>query len=477
MSKVKLTIDGREVEVDSGTTVFQAAVQLGIKVPHYCYHPGLSLAGNCRMCMVEVDKAPKPVASCVAPVAEGMVVKTQTENVEKMRKSVMEFLLINHPLDCPTCDQAGECRLQDYYMSYDRVPSRFHEEKVQKDKMVDLGANVMLDQERCVACTRCIRFCQEVAGEDELVLANRGDHTTITTFPGKDLSNPYAGNVVDVCPVGALTSKDFRYKKRVWFLKSTPSICPGCSRGCNINIQQEESKVYRLLPRYNPDVNRYWMCDEGRYGYKNINEGRILRAVINGKNGGQVSFETALEQMAQILSTAPFQDIGVVAHAAETNESLESLKQFAQNTLKTKHLFYSRYEPVNPSSDSILVTADKNPNQASVTRLGFAPLSSIADSVKALIVQRELTEAELKMLDEKKVPIVALMVVNESETCRKAKILLPIPSYAEQEGHFVNVDGRQQKLTAAFEPRGESRFVWEWLNDLSSLLSNSRNVA
>ncbi len=473
MPKIKLTIDGKPVEVEAGTTLLQAAETVGIQIPHYCYHPGLKLAGNCRMCLVEAEKMPKPLASCVAPVQEGMVVKTNTDNVISLRRSVMEFLLINHPLDCPTCDQAGECRLQDYYMQYDKIPSRFHEEKVHKDKMIDLGAGVMLDQERCIACTRCIRVCQEVAGVDELCLSNRGDHVTITTFPGKELSNPYAGNTVDVCPVGALTSKEFRFKKRVWFLESTSSVCPGCSRGCNITVQHQESKVYRLLPRLNSEVNSYWMCDEGRYGFDSVNDHRVLRARINEEGvSEEAGHEDALVELASLLRETSLSEIAVVGHASETCETLENLQQFAKNSLKSRYFFYSRFDPPHPYSDNILMTADKNANQKGVDQLGFKPLSDLKSAVGVLVL-RDLTGQEMELLDRLQIPVLAFFAVNESPLCTKAKIVLPIPSYAEQEGHFINVQGKKQKIVPAFEPRGESRLVTEWLNDLKDLLESA----
>lgn len=470
MTKVTLTIDGKKVEAEAGATILSAAESAGIQIPHYCYHPGLKLAGNCRMCLVQVEKMPKPLASCVAPVQEGMEVMTESDAVVKMRKSVMEFLLINHPLDCPTCDQSGECRLQDYYMDYDRIPSRFHEEKVHKAKMEDLGAGVALDCERCIACTRCIRVCQEVAGSDELTLSHRGDHVTITTFPGKKLSNPYAGNVVDVCPVGALTSMDFRFKKRVWFLKRSPSICPGCSRGCNIFIDAEASRIYRLIPRHNPDVNKYWMCDEGRYGFGFVNEGRLLKPhIVERGTLLPVSADEALSRLSELIKQNRLDEIGVVAHAGETEETLSALNQFAMEVLETRFRFYSRFDPQNPYSDNILMTADKNPNQAGIDRLEFKPLSELR-SAAGLIVLRDLKDQELSMIESKNIPVLALFAVHSNLLSQKARVVLPIPSYAEQEGHFINVDGKVQKLIRAFEPRGESRLLSEWLVDLAGLL-------
>ncbi|EKD41311.1 MAG: hypothetical protein ACD_73C00769G0002 [uncultured bacterium] len=479
MATVNLTIDGKQVSVEAGTTVIAAAKKIGIDIPHYCYHPGLSIVGNCRMCLVEVEKAPKPMIGCSTLVAEGMVVNTASEKVKKMRASVMEFLLINHPLDCPTCDQAGECRLQDYYMQYDQVESRFKENKVEKDKMVYLGANVMLDQERCVACTRCIRLCKEVAGVDELALAYRGDHVTITTFPCRPLSNAYAGNVVDVCPVGALTSKDFRFKKRAWFLTKTKSICPGCARGCNIEIHHEAGKVYRLIPRLNEEVNKYWMCDEGRYGYKPINENRVLRAFFNKGNQAsaieETSFEEALYALKEELNNYSGDEVVVIGHLHESNENLKALKEFAQNILKTNQLFYSENVVANPSQDQILISADKNPNRRGAEALGFEPLQKLGKARVALVLNN-LSEADLKILNEKKITLAGLWAVNESALAKLAKVVMPIPSYAEQNGSFTNLDGKVQFFSQAFEPKGESRILTDYLNILTEMIKGSQAV-
>lgn len=466
MSEVTLTIDGQSVTVAKGTTIIKAAEKIKQSIPHYCYHPGLSVDGNCRMCLVEVENFNKPLIACKTEVTEGMVVKTQTDSVKDVRQSVMEFLLINHPLDCPTCDQAGECRLQDYYMDYDIKPSRFQEEKVHKNKMVDLGANVMLDQERCIACTRCIRVCQEVAKKDELALSNRGDHVTITTFPGKPLSNPYAGNTVDVCPVGALTNKDFRFQKRVWFLDVTPSICSGCSRGCNITIEQEQNKVYRFKPRFNGEVNQYWMCDEGRYSYHQINENRLLRSQQKTQEGLlEISYEEAINQVLKRLNGMSLSEVAVVGHAMETVESLSELKNFAQDCLKTELLFASSRKIDNPVHDDILMTSDKNPNQASVDELGFKSLAELSEA-KAVIVLNDLNHQDFEIIKNKNIPVIALLASHHTALVDLAEISIPIPTFAEQEGHFFNVNGIKQEIKAAFPPRGESHLISEILNDL-----------
>ncbi|MBI3018475.1 MAG: (2Fe-2S)-binding protein [Deltaproteobacteria bacterium] len=268
--KVKITVDGKEVLADKGENLLKVLLENKAAVPHYCYHPGLSIAGACRMCFVEVEGQPRPLISCNATVAEGMRVKTTTEKVKEIQKWNLAFHLINHPLDCPICDQAGECGLQNYYMKYGKYNSDMQENKVLKRKVISIGAHVMLDTERCILCSRCVRFFDEVSKTGEMAIFNRGDRSEIGTYQDKALNNNYTLNSVDICPVGALTSKDFRFKKRVWFLKDADSICPGCSTGCNVTVSFDpiEKRTYRMRPRLNEDVNGYWMCDYGRMRYK-----------------------------------------------------------------------------------------------------------------------------------------------------------------------------------------------------------------
>ena len=292
-----LTINGMTVDVPQGTTILNAAKEVGVEIPHYCYHPKLSIAGNCRMCLVEVEKFPKLQIACNTIVTDGMVVKTDTEKVRQAVTGVLEFLLIHHPIDCPICDQAGECGLQIYYMKYGLHKSRYAvEDKVHKKKVQDIGGQIILDAERCILCSRCIRFLQEVTGTGELEFFQRGDHSEISIFPGRPLDNRYTGNLADICPVGALTSKDFRFKCRVWFLRGAQSICPGCANGCNVEAYYKEQILYRLKPRQNDEVNRTWMCDPGRLEYKKANEARLLtpanrenRIPQGGPRGGRTS--------------------------------------------------------------------------------------------------------------------------------------------------------------------------------------------
>lgn len=470
MENITLTIDGQTVIVPKGTSLLNAAKTIGNEVPHYCYHPGLSVAGNCRMCLVRVEKMPKPVISCKTEVAPDMVVYTQTPEVKQMQQNIMEFLLINHPLDCPTCDQAGECRLQDYYMQYDLIPSRFKEEKVEKDKMVDLGAGVMLDEERCIVCTRCVRFCQEVAKDEELYVQNRGDHSMVATFPGKEMKNPYAGNTVDVCPVGALTSKDFRYKKRVWFLKKTPSICTGCSKGCNITIEQSNNTVYRFKPRFNESVNKWWMCDEGRYSYKSINDNRHLKASYN--QAGELvvaSLEETISHFESHLKSVT----GKMLFVASAQESVEEIDAFVQMAQAANGIVcFSKNDPDNPTSDNILRQADKNPNSKHIESLKLPAFADAIFSGAKLVIQNSLSHKDVLLLEKNKAEILCLLASNASDLDAKAECILPTPSFAEQSGHFINCDGIKQKFEMAFSPRGESKTTQSYSLLLTPLLQN-----
>src|SRR5688500_5840680 len=331
---ITVKIDGREVSVPKTTpdpltgkpiptTMIQACAQYNNDVPHYCYHPKLPVAGNCRMCVVEfgtpamgpdrkpvlnpdgtpkIAKSPRPAIACATPISAGMEIYTNSPSVVEMRKGVLEFLLINHPLDCPICDQAGECKLQEYSFDYGQAGSRFVEEKVHKPKQVDLGPRIILDDERCILCSRCVRFTRDIVGDDALGFVNRASYNTLTNYPGTQFVNKYTLNTVDICPVGALTSKDFRFKMRVWFLKETKSVCTSCATGCNIVIGSREEKIYRYEPRENEAVNSSWMCDYGRLNYKWVAREDRLREVMIGKGG--TNWGTAISQVSARLNEA-----------------------------------------------------------------------------------------------------------------------------------------------------------------------------
>ena len=486
-----LTIDGKQVTVEPGTTVIQAAEKLGIFVPRYCYHPGLSIAGNCRICLVEVEKSPKLQIACNTPVADGMVVRTQNEKVTQGREAVLEFLLINHPLDCPVCDQSGECDLQNYYMAYGLYNSRFQEKKVKKPKAVPLGPTVMLDAERCILCSRCVRFTDEISKTGEFGIFNRGDKAEVGLYPGKVLDNKYSGNVVDVCPVGALTDRDFRFKARVWYLSTSPSVCNGCSRGCNTEIHHVThrphlaggARVMRVKPRYNPQVNQWWMCDEGRYGYKFIDQGR-LRKVLH--NGVETTWEKALDELADGLRRAKEENktstIGVIPSAQMTTEDLFLVRKLFQDSLG---VHCSAKVPMHTGySDNFLIQADKNPNTLGARLLGLSGdgvdaaqiiQKAIAGEIKALwVFGHDLDLLFGKGTLAKLKECLCLLIFqgsNENETSKAAHWVLPSAVYAEKDGTFVNCERRVQRIVKAFEPLGDSRPEAEILLELARRLS------
>src|SRR3954466_1038246 len=280
---VTVTIDGKAHQFPKGTVLLEACNAVGSDVPFFCYHAGLSSPAVCRQCLVEVKGPRKPVTSCYTPVADKMEVETRSPRALDVRRQMLEFTLLNHPIDCPICDKACECLLQKHYFDWDGKYARNDGIKVRKDKVVDIGPHIVLDQERCILCTRCIRVCDEVAGVHQLEMADRGDHEVLTTAPGHRLDNPYSLNTVDVCPVGALTSKDFRFAMRAWELHTTASVCAGCATGCNDEIHHARAQIYRLVPRENQAVNKFWMCDEGRLTYKEIRTSRVAGARLSGQ--------------------------------------------------------------------------------------------------------------------------------------------------------------------------------------------------
>jgi NADH-quinone oxidoreductase subunit G len=501
-------VDGTKVEVlktmadpISGkplpTTMIQACAIAKVDVPHYCYHPKLPVAGNCRMCLVEfgtpaigadrkpilnpdgtpkIAKSPRPVIACATPISPGMEIYTHTPAVKQMREGVLEFLLINHPLDCPICDQAGECKLQEYSVEYGKSESRFVEAKVHKPKRVELGPRIVLDDERCILCTRCIRFTKEIVGDDALGIVNRGSYNTLTAYPGKKFDNNYTLNTVDICPVGALTSKDFRFQMRVWFLKETKSICASCATGCNIVIGSREEKILRFEPRQNDAVNSCWMCDPGRLNYKWIHrDGRLISCekLLPSGERSMISWSVALKEISALFRNATPGSAGIIASARQTNEELYLLKMLA-----AKLGAITDSVPRAGEGDRLLVSADKNPNMNGSVLTGIAaqpPGSNIpkivegikAGTIKTLIalgenVKRHGIGAEfLAKLD-------ALIVsdVLENETTNMAHYVLPGCAYAEKRGTFTNGKGRVQKFMKALEPPGEARPEWEFLHEL-----------
>ena len=505
---VNVQVDGVWMKFPKGMRMIRALEEAGKVVPHYCYHPKLSSPGNCRMCLVEmgmpgrpapgqteVEKdefgfakiqwIPRPAISCANTVSEGMGIRTASKMVEEVRKGVMEFLLINHPLDCPICDQAGECRLQEFSMGFGRGQSRFQDEKVHKPKNQDIGARIVLDDERCIMCSRCVRFSSEIADEDVLGFTERGSHTVLTTHPGKRLDHNYSLNTVDICPVGALTSKDFRFQMRVWFLKETNSICTGCARGCNTEIGSREGILYRQTPRQNDAVNSTWMCDHGRLDFHWVNsDRRLLEPMV--KEGGAhraTSWSRAVSAAADALRGLRGDQIAVIGSGRMTNEELFMLRKLAA-ALKTEWI---DIVPRTGEPDNYLVSADRNPNTAGA-RLIFAgqPGAALATirqkvasgEIKAVIAWREnllkgagFTADELGRLD-----FLLCAHVMANKMADHAHVVLPTAAWAEKRGSMINATGRLQRLNKATEPPGQARDDWEALRDLTQALTGSNGL-
>lgn len=460
----KITIDGKELEFKHGQTIIQAASDHGIDIPHFCYHPKLSISGNCRICLVEVERMPKLVIACATLASDGMVVHTNSEKTIAARNAVMEFILINHPLDCPICDEAGECKLQDYAYQHSTGESRFVEEKVHKDKRVQLGPHVMFDGERCISCSRCIRFCDEIAKDSELTFVQRGDRVTITTFPGEQLDNPYSMNVVDICPVGALTNSDFRFKARVWDMSHTNSICTGCSRGCNIEIWVRNNEILRLTPRHNEEVNSYWMCDHGRLNtFKFVNSSdRIESPQLRIEGSLKIAeWDEAFSFISNKLKQFSKNEIAVIGSAYSTCEDNFIVSKFAKSTLGTYNVDFIRH--IDPSfADDILRTEDLTPNSRGAELVGLTPekngldlngiIRSIKDSkIKALYLIEDDILSFDPTLEEylKRLELFIIHSSNYNTSCDYADVILPAATYAEKNGTFVNIQGRVQRIRPA----------------------------
>ncbi|MBN2370828.1 MAG: (2Fe-2S)-binding protein [Vicinamibacteria bacterium] len=478
---MKCMIDGREIEVEPGTSIILAAQRLGIRIPHFCWHPDLSVDGNCRMCVVEIEGSSKPQTACSTMVTDGMVVHTDSPQVRKARRATLELLLVNHPIDCPVCDQAGECYLQDQYMEHGLHDARISlDEKVRKRKVVDLGP-IVLDAERCVLCSRCIRFEREVTGTNQLGFVGRGDHTEIAAFDNRPISHNYAGNLADVCPVGALLSRDFRFRMRVWFLESTPSVCPGCSTGCNIFIDHRDGEIHRLRPRRNVSVNRSWMCDLGRALYKGAGApSRLLGARLRSEDDrGMIPVGEALDLLSSRLRDAG-EDVAFLASPQATNEDLFAFQSLCDAV--SGMLDFRVDDPQDRMAvleDGVLLRADRNPNTRGCLELGLgrtgvdAIMSACrAGRVKALLLQGpELLRTPAAGIFLEKVPFVAVMAENDEPALARAHLVLPAAAWTENEGTFVNFARRVQRIERAIEPPGESRPRWRLASDLLARLS------
>lgn len=505
---VNVQINGTWMQFPKGTRMIEACRQAEAHVPHYCYHPKLSSPGNCRMCLVEmgmpprlapgqeperdedghtkIQWIPRPAIACANTVAEGMGIRTEGPLVDECRRGVMEFLLINHPLDCPICDQAGECRLQEFSVEHGNGVSRFQDNKVKKPKNVDIGPRIRLDDERCIMCSRCIRFCQEIPEDDVLGFTDRGSYTVLTTHPGKSLNNAYSLNTVDICPVGALTSNDFRFQMRVWFLKETKSICTSCGRGCNTVIGGRENEVHRITPRENNEVNSSWMCDRGRLNFHYLHsEKRLHDPLIRTDQGHRVaSWKEAHETTAAQLKALAPEQIAIVASARLTNEELFMVKRLAK-ALGTSLI---DVVPRSQTPDDLLVPSDANANtNGAKLVLGLKKKpgkklekirAGIANGeIKALLAFDEnLVKAEFDASLLKKLDFLLVSHLLANPAAELADVVLPSSGFAEKRGSMVNVTGRLQRLNQAIQPPGQVMDGWEVLRDLTQAITGANGL-
>jgi NADH-quinone oxidoreductase subunit G len=504
---LNVQINGVWHQFPKGTRAIEACEQAGSFVPRYCYHKKLSSPGNCRMCLIEmgmpkmgpdrkpelgedgkpvINWIPRPQISCAQDIAEGMGIRTDSPLAQECRRGVMEFLLINHPLDCPICDQAGECHLQEFSVEYGRADSRFLENKVKKPKNVELGPRVTLDDERCILCSRCIRFCQEIAHDDVLGFVDRGSHSVLTAHPGKRLENNYSLNTVDICPVGALTSSDFRFKMRVWFLKETKSICTSCATGCNTIIGTRQDVIYRQTPRENDAVNSCWMCDYGRLNFDYLqSEKRLLEPrIFSGEKLVSTSWETAIKQAALQLKHFSGREIAVVASGRMTNEEL----WLASRLVKLLDAHYLDIVPHRGPGDDILLSKDRSPNTHGarlILGLTNEPGTTLAQivqgvasgQIKALLMLGD-NPAEFGLTTEAltDLPCLVVMGILASEATAVATAVLPSFGFSEKRGSMINGKGRLQRLNRATAGPGEARDDWEILRDLIQACGDQNGV-
>jgi NADH-quinone oxidoreductase subunit G len=490
---ISVTIDGVTGEFPKGTAIISAAEKLGIKIPRYCYHEFLPIEGSCRLCLVEIEKNPKLQLSCATQISDGMVVHTDNPKVKKARKGVLEFLLLNHPLDCPICDKAGECELQDFYFEFSAEDSRLTHDKWKKKKKKIIGKNIILDQERCILCGRCVRFMDTVAKEPILGRFGRGEKTVLDCFPGESFDNVYSMNTVDICPVGALTSRDFRFKKRTWFLESTNSVCPHCSTGCTIKVEHHNDKVYRIVPETNVNINLCWMCDHGRLSYHKMEENLLENPAINDGETLKVSdFETVYNKINdQFLENRKKEKFLILTSYYLTNEESLLTYKLAEN-LKAPVIILEKEGGLLDikESDEILISEDKVPNRIGVERVGlnFSKVRTVMGNMiekfikdnnytRVILVGEDLT-ASLSVSNIKKIkeiPLKLAISTKNSDFVDLSDYILPSKHFFEKDGTFVNKDGILQKLNKCVDFNKKAKEDFLILAELLRLTGSKGN--
>jgi NADH-quinone oxidoreductase subunit G len=489
VDSITVTVDGTTVSVPKGFTLLQAAEVAGIRVPHYCYHAGLSSPAMCRLCLVEVKGAPKLVPSCVTQAQDGQVVLTDSEKALGMRRGVLEFYLVNHPLDCPICDQSGECKLQDYVAAEGRMRGRSREPKRVFGRD-DFGGDVLFYGDRCVMCTRCVRFMNEVEQDPRLTVVERGDRSIIDTFFEEGLEGThFSGNVVDICPVGALVSKDFLYKQRAWDLDHTPSVCPSCSQGCNVELHTRDNLVQRVKPRLNPDVNSYWMCDYGRANYEWINRGDRIEVPLV-RDGGvtrAVGWGEALRLLIERLNAAESTSVMAVASPFASNEDLASLAALIElgGGEAVYRMRRAPEEVVLKGFPTLARRRDLAPNGRGAEIMGMSRvgddgasggLEGAASSTGLLFVLGDDLDDQLETFGGS-AEVYVYLGHHGTPAASRAHFVLPITTFAEQEGTFTNVHGRVQRFWPGLESPGVARPAWLVLGRVLAGLTAGAPVA
>jgi NADH-quinone oxidoreductase subunit G len=490
-------LDGKTIPFEPGDTIIRAAWRQGIEIPHYCWHPGLSAPANCRMCLVDIQpkpgqrsltldvlewdanagaytprQKPKLQPACTMAAADGMEVLADTsEHVRRARHDVQEFLLLNHPVDCPICDQSGECKLQDYWLDYGRYQKRMRDEPVHKPKGVVFGPTIVYDAERCVVCTRCVRFMAEVAKDPVLDMRERSNLGEIIVSPGRQLDGHYTFMTEHVCPVGALTTKDFRFKARVWFLRTAPAICQGCATGCNAHLDYDprDNKAYRYRPRDNEKVNKFWMCDEGMLSYKESHDGRIIEAKVRGV---ATSTSKALQEIKTVFAGVAPSSVAVVLSAQHSLEDNWALYQFGTVLLGSKNVYVTGRP--DGYQDDILIHRDKNPNTKGVLDLapGVKPLRALLDDVGAGRITHVIALGGAATVDPEALGAATTVTIaaHDGPLARLAAVLLPVTSWAEHSGTYVNAKGMRQVSEKAIEALGVSKPAWKAIAEVAAAL-------
>ncbi len=460
----KCIIDGREAEFKPGENIIEVAKRVGVEIPVFCYHPGLTVVAQCRMCAVEIEKNPKLQTACSTPAAEGMVVHTTTPKVVQNQKAIMEFLLINHPLDCPICDKSGECDLQDNSYKFGSPYSRYTEER-RTYLDLDMGPVIKKNMNRCIHCTRCIRFGDEIAGIHEMVAVKRGNWTEITTLNSKELTTEYAGNYADICPTGSLTLKDFRFKKRSWFLKKTATVCEGCSRGCNIEVQEDGNTIYRCIARENLEVNKYWICDEGRFNYHYVHDSaRVLEPATKGATAASLTPTTWEQGLEVARNVSAGKKVVFLVGSDLTLEEGQQILDFAKSKYTSAPVYHFGTPTVKTTqedgeADPILKMKSKTSNLNGMEKLGIKPFDPSFTGAEVAIVFRggRAKLPELKSMKRIGVGVFNLPQVESYEA------ILPSLSFVEKSGTIINFQGKEQKLKPAIRPLGQSKAIAEIL--------------